>query len=269
MRERSRAFLEMASDLRMAIGRRQLRVEYQPIVSLPSGDLCALEALARWSHPRRGHVSPADFIPVAERAGLISEIGDWVFHEAVDSAVRWCEMVGEGCPRVSVNVSAHQLRDADFVYTIARGLEHYDLPFDRLQLEVTESAVIENIDAAVESLRVLSGLGVKIAIDDFGSGNSSLWLLKELSWVDVLKVDKGFVTGLCDSPANRAIVKAVIDVASALGMSVVAEGVEIEPEADALARLECEQAQGWHFGRPLRPTAADAAVVAASHQIRA
>ncbi|MEA2482290.1 MAG: hypothetical protein QOC55_237 [Thermoleophilaceae bacterium] len=267
MRESSRRFLATASELRHAITRRQLRVEYQPIVALPGAEPFALEALARWAHPERGAVPPDEFIPVAEKAGLIIEIGEWVLHQAVAAAVRWNELSGLGAPRVSVNVSAHQLSDPDFIYVVTRCLEQSQLPFDRLVLEVTESAVMENIDAATEALRVLSGLGVHIALDDFGTGASSLAQLKQLSWIDILKIDKSFVSDLCDNAETRAIVRTVVDLAGALGMGVVAEGVETPAQASELASAGCDHAQGWHFGRPLRPTAADALVVATSASI--
>jgi EAL domain-containing protein (putative c-di-GMP-specific phosphodiesterase class I) len=267
MRERSRRFLATASELRHAIARRQLRVEYQPIVALPEGEPFALEALARWAHPQRGAVPPDEFIPVAERAGLITEIGDWVLHEAVAAAVRWNELSGLGAPRVSVNVSAVQLGDPDFIYTVTRCLEQWQLPFERLVLEVTESAVMENIEAATEALRVLSGLGVQIALDDFGTGASSLAQLKMLSWIDFLKIDKSFVSDLCENAETRAIVQTVVQLARALGMGVVAEGVETAEQARQLTAAGCDHAQGWHFGRPLRPTAADALVVANSASV--
>jgi diguanylate cyclase (GGDEF)-like protein len=261
MRETSRRFLAMASDLRHAVGRRQLRVEYQPIVNLASGRIFALEALARWDHPRRGAVRPEDFIPVAEKSGLIAEIGEWVLHQAVAAAVRWHQLGGSRAPKLSVNVSAHQLADPDFIYTVTRCLEQWQLPFDRLVLEVTESAVMENIDLANESLRVLSGLGVQIAIDDFGAGTSSLSQLKQLRWVDILKIDKSFVAGLEDDVDARSIVTTIIALARALNMSVVAEGVETQVQAERLTAAGCGHAQGWHFGRPLRPRATDALVV--------
>jgi diguanylate cyclase (GGDEF)-like protein len=261
MREHSRRFLAMASELRHAVERRELRVEYQPIVELSGGSVFALEALARWDHPRRGAVRPEDFIPVAERSGLIAEIGDWVLHQAVASAVRW-QQLGRGvAPKLSVNVSPHQLAEPDFLYTVTRCLEHWHLPFDRLVLEVTESAVMTNVELANESLRVLSGLGAQIAIDDFGAGTSSLAQLKQLRWVDILKIDKSFVAGLGEDDDVSAIVATIIALARALNMTVVAEGVETDLQAAQLTAAGCDHAQGWRFGRPLRPRATDALVL--------
>jgi diguanylate cyclase (GGDEF)-like protein len=259
MRESSRRFLAVASDLRHAVTRNQLRVEYQPIVALPAGETFALEALARWDHPRLGAVRPDEFIDVAEKAGLIGEIGEWVLHQAVAAAVRWTKLSGDA-PKVSVNVSAQQLADPDFLYAVTRCLEQWQLPFDRLVLEVTESAVMDSIDQANESLGVLSGLGVQIAIDDFGAGASSLAQLKRLRWIDILKIDKSFVAGLGEDDEARSIVTTIIALARALKMSVVAEGVETQVQADQLIAAGCDHAQGWHFGRPLRPRTTDSLV---------
>jgi EAL domain-containing protein (putative c-di-GMP-specific phosphodiesterase class I) len=260
MRETSRRFLATASDLRHAVTGRQLRVEFQPIVTLPSTTPFALEALARWDHPTRGRVQPDDFITVAEKAGLIAEIGEWVLHQAAAAAVRWRRMAGPGAPKVSVNVSAQQLSDPDFIYTVTRCLEQWQLPFEQLVLEVTESAVMESFNLANETLRVLSGLGVQVAIDDFGAGASSLSQLKQLRWVDILKIDKSFVDGLGEDEEVCSIVSTIIALARALNMSVVAEGVETETQAAQLVASGCDHAQGFHFGRPLRPRATDALV---------
>jgi diguanylate cyclase (GGDEF)-like protein len=260
MREASRRFLATASDLRHAVTGRQLRVEFQPIVTLPAAVPFALEALARWDHPTRGRVHPDDFINVAEKAGLIAEIGEWVLHQAAAAAVRWRRIAGRGAPKVSVNVSAQQLGDPDFIYTVTRCLEQWQLPFEQLVLEVTESAVMENFDLANETLRVLSGLGVQVAIDDFGAGASSLSQLKKLRWVDMLKIDKSFVDGLGEDDEVCSIVSTIIALARALNMSVVAEGVETETQAAQLVASGCHHAQGFHFGRPLRPRATDALV---------
>jgi diguanylate cyclase (GGDEF)-like protein len=263
MRASAKHFLATASDLRHAVSGRQLRVEYQPIVALPDGRLAALEALVRWIHPRRGLVSPAEFIPVAEQSGLIPEIGEWVLQEAATAAVRWARLGrGGAIPRVSVNVSAPQLADPDFVYTVTRLITTAGLPPDRLILEVTESAVMENLAAASESLRLLSRLGAQIALDDFGAGSSSLSQLRELNWVDILKIDKSFLAAVGEDEKDMAIVRTVVELAHALDMSLVAEGVETEEHAAELVRLGCDHAQGWYFGRPLRPTRADSLVVA-------
>lgn len=258
MRESARRFLSTASELRHAVAKHQLRVEYQPIVSLPGADLVALEALVRWVHPRRGLVSPAEFIPVAERTGLIPDIGEWVLREATGAAVRWSKLGRGQPPRVAVNVSATQLAEPDFVNVVTRALSDAGLDPDNLVLEVTESAVMENVEVASEALGLLNRLGVQIALDDFGAGNSSLAQLRKLNWVDVLKIDKAFLPGLGEEDKDTAIVNAVIDLARAFDMAVVAEGVETETQASELIDLGCDRAQGWYFGRALRPTAADA-----------
>jgi EAL domain-containing protein (putative c-di-GMP-specific phosphodiesterase class I) len=205
-------------------------------------------------------VPPDAFIGVAEKAGLIAEIGEWVLHQAVAAAVRWGQLCGVAAPKVSVNVSARQLADPDFIYAVTRCLEQWQLPFERLVLEVTESAVMENIEQANESLGVLSGLGVQIAMDDFGSGASSLAQLKQLRWIDILKIDKSFVAGLGEDDDACAIVTTIIALGRALKMSVVAEGVETDVQAAQLMAAGCDHAQGWHFGRPLRPRSTDALV---------
>ena len=258
MRESARKFLATASDLRYAVSGHQLRVEYQPIVALPHARLVALEALVRWVHPRRGLVSPGEFIPVAEQTGLIPEIGEWVLREAAGAAVRWGKLSRGPAPRIAVNVSAEQLSDPDFVHSVTRAIESTGLPAEQLILEVTESAVMENLDAANESLGMLSRIGVQIALDDFGAGSSSLSQLRQLNWVDVLKIDKEFVPGLGEEEQDRKIVDTVIDLARALEMSVVAEGVETRLQAAELIDLGCDRAQGWYFGRALRPNAAEA-----------
>ena len=261
MRERSRRFLAMASDLRHAVSRHQLRVEYQPIVALPEGRPFALEALTRWDHPSRHAVQPGEFIAVAERAGLIAEIGEWVLHQAVAAAVRWGKIADGEPPKISVNVSPQQLADLDFVYSVTHCLEHWRLPFDRLIIEVTESAVMSNVDQANETLSVLSGLGVQIAIDDFGAGTSSLSLLKQLRWIDMLKIDKSFIAGLGEDDETREIVRTIVALARALQLAVVAEGVETDAQAEQLVAVGCDHAQGWHFGRPLRPRATDSLIL--------
>jgi EAL domain-containing protein (putative c-di-GMP-specific phosphodiesterase class I) len=205
---------------------------------------------------------------VAEKAGLIAEVGEWVLHQAVAAAVRWRKLAGNAAPKVSVNVSAQQLTDPDFIYNVTRCLEQWQLPFDRLILEVTESAVMEHIDLANESLAALSGLGVQIAIDDFGAGASSLAQLKRLRWIDILKIDKSFIAGLGEDEETSSIVTTVIALARALHMSVVAEGVETALQAKQLVAAGCDHAQGWHFGRPLRPRAADGLVRARESFVR-
>jgi diguanylate cyclase (GGDEF)-like protein len=268
MRDAPRRYLETASDLRNARGRRELRLEYQPIVSLPGGDLPILEALVRWAHPQRGLVPPNEFIPVAEQAGLITDIGEWVLDEALRAACRWSDLVGAASPCVAVNVSAQQLADPDFVYKVTRSIAEAELSPERLILEVTESAVMENVEAAVESLRVLTGLGTRIALDDFGAGASSLSQLRQLRWVDLLKIDKSFIDGVTASAEDEAIVRAVIELARALEMAVVAEGIETEEQAALMVELGCDYAQGYYFGRALRPTAADTRITAAAHSQR-
>jgi diguanylate cyclase (GGDEF)-like protein len=262
MREPVRRLLQTASDLRSARARRELRVEYQPVVELPGGRVRAFEALTRWEHPVRGLVPPSEFIPVAEQSGLISEIGDWVLGQALAAAARWSDQCGDDAPVVTVNVSAQQLADPDFVYSVTRSIGEAGVPPEQLTLEVTESAVMEDVQAAVECLRVLSGVGVRIALDDFGTGASSLSQLRQLHWVDALKIDKSFADGVTATQTDAAIVRTVIELGRTLEMAVVAEGIETPEQAHVMAEMGCAYGQGYHFGRAMHPAAADACVAA-------
>src|SRR6266705_3922135 len=229
---------------------RQLFPLYQPIVTLPAGRITGVEALARWLHPVRGVVPPAEFIPVAERTGLIVPLGRWMLREACRQAAAWRRTHGERAPAtMSVNVSARQLKERGFVGEVTDALRDARLEPHRLVIEVTESTVIES-ESILETLRALRDLGVRLALDDFGTGQSSLALLRTCP-VDVIKVDKSFVDSVTGTPHQAAIAAAVIQIAQALAVDAVAEGVETQAQAERLHQLGYRLAQGFHFAEPL------------------
>ena len=246
---RQRAALE--ADLRWALERGELRLAYQPLVELATGRVAAAEALARWAHPERGPVPPAEFIPLAEDTGLIVPLGRWVLDEACRQARAWAEEHADP-PVVAVNLSARQFQHPDLVEDVAEALLRSGLSPRLLELELTESAVMADPEAAVATLRQLKGLGTGLAIDDFGTGYSSLGYLRRFP-LDLLKIDKAFVAGLGRIAEDAAIVEAVVGLAHTLGLRVVAEGVETADQAARLRGLGCELAQGYLFGKPVTP----------------
>jgi EAL domain-containing protein (putative c-di-GMP-specific phosphodiesterase class I) len=227
-----------------------LRLQYQPEVSLASGRIVAVEALLRWQHPTHGLVSPAKFIPIAEQSGLIVPIGAWVLREACRTAAEWRRDLATDDLTIAVNLSPRQLSAVDLVDTVAGALAAADLPPESLCLEVTETALTADMEMAIEALGRIKALGARVAIDDFGIGYSSLMHLKRLLPVDILKIDKSFVDGLVERPEDRAIVEAVVRLASSLDVEAIAEGVESADQAEALRSLSCGFAQGYHFARP-------------------
>ena len=244
--------VELARDLRAVLaagGDDQLALHYQPKVEAGSGEICGVEALLRWQHPQRGAVSPGVFIPVAERFGLITPLGDWVIDEACRQLAAWR---AQGLQlRVAINLSVQQLRQPDpLVQRLGEGLRQYGLEAGRLTCEITESAAMDDAAATEATLHRLAGLGLQLSIDDFGTGYSSLAYLRRLP-VSQLKVDRSFVQDLESSADARAIVKAVIELAHALGLKVVAEGVETEGQARVLRHKGCDELQGYLFARPM------------------
>jgi EAL domain-containing protein (putative c-di-GMP-specific phosphodiesterase class I) len=234
-----------------------LRLHYQPIVSLASGEVVGWEALARWEHPRRGLVPPGVFIPIAEETGLIVAIGTWVLDRACRQVRAWHDMSGNTSLAISVNVAARQFGDPALIGTVQRALRRSGLPPSCLKLEITESAIMGDAKGAVTTLRALKALGVQIAIDDFGTGYSSLAYLKQFP-VDLLKIDRSFVDGLGRDPHDTAIVRSVVALAKTLELRLIAEGIETAEQRAQLAMLECEYGQGYLFDRPLTPETVEA-----------
>jgi EAL domain-containing protein (putative c-di-GMP-specific phosphodiesterase class I) len=223
-------------------------VHYQPIVPLRAGRSCQFEALVRWSHPVRGPLSPAEFIPIAERSGLIKPMTALILRRSVAAASSWRAAHHEVA--ISVNVSMRNLQDPQFVGTVARHIAEHGLSAERLCLEITEGVAMADPEHTLAVLRQLRDMGVRIAIDDFGTGYSSLGYLRRLP-VDALKIDRSFVGGLPHDAASLSIVKATIELGHSLGLTVVAEGVEHDAQLAALRELGCDWAQGYRIARPM------------------
>jgi len=249
MRDSLRARVETELALRYALEREEFLLHYQPIVSLDDSRVVGLEALLRWAHPKRGMVSPLDFIPVAEETGLIVDIGTWVVSEALRQIARWRDQ-GRGLCWVSVNVSARQLQDRWLVDHVESELRRYQIPAELLVLEITESAMAEDPDVSLALLTQLRALGVTLAVDDFGTGYSSLSNLRRFP-VAKVKIDRSFVAGIAQDPDDEEIVRAVVAMSLAMGLEVVAEGIETEEQHALLMRLGVPLGQGWLFGRPV------------------
>jgi diguanylate cyclase (GGDEF)-like protein len=250
MHARAVSRLQLESDLRQAIENKEFCVYYQPIVSLETGRLAGFEALVRWNHPRRGLVSPADFIPVAEETGLIVPIGQWVLNEACVHVRQWqLDSPSHRALSLSVNLSARQVAQPDLLDRIKEALAASKLNPHCLKLEITESVVMENAEAAVLMFKQLRSLGVQLSIDDFGTGYSSLSYLHRFP-LNYLKIDRSFVTRLTTDNDN-AIVRTISTLARNLGMEVIAEGIETEEQHQQLKMLGCEYGQGFLFSRPV------------------
>ncbi len=245
--------LDLLADLRYAIERDELQLEYQPIVDLATRSVSGLETLVRWDHPRRGRIPPADFIPIAEQSGLIVPIGRWVMLHACAHARHWSRSLPDMPPvTVTVNLSARQLGDEHLIDDVANALRVAGLQRDQLVLELTESTLLANSEETVGILTALKRLGVRLAIDDFGTGYSSLSYLHRFP-VDVLKIDKSFVEGVAGGPGASALASAVIALGNSLGLRTVAEGIESEAQYAVLSSLGCKFGQGYLFSHPLPP----------------
>lgn len=243
--------LSLMSELRQAVEHDQLMLHYQPKVDLATGTVRYVEALVRWDHPTRGYVPPDQFIPFAEQTGYIKAISHWVAEQAIRQCAAWRV---EGIElAVSVNVSARELMQASLPDTFSMLLRKYRVPPEMLWIEITESAIMDDPNHAIETLDRLHALGIRLAIDDFGTGYSSLSYLKRMP-VDELKIDKSFVMGMTQHRDDETIVRSTIDLAHNMGLKVVAEGVESEVVMRRLAELRCDLAQGFHLSRPLPPS---------------
>jgi diguanylate cyclase (GGDEF)-like protein/PAS domain S-box-containing protein len=243
----ARAALE--ADLREAIQQQQFVLYYQPQV-VGEGRITGVEALVRWQHPQRGMVSPAEFIPLAEECGLILAIGQWVLETACTQLAAWAQQPKLAHLSMAVNVSAHQFRYPGFVDQVLAVLEHTGATPKLLKLELTESMFVDNVESIIAKMGVLKDHGVSFSLDDFGTGYSSLSYLKRLP-LDQLKIDQGFVRDIITDPNDAAIAKMVVVLAESMGLSVIAEGVELQAQADYLSHLGCHAYQGYLFSRPL------------------
>ena len=251
MRESAMERLELESGLRHALDDGELRLVYQPLVTLDDGRVTGVEALLRWEHPIFGLVAPLRFIALAERNGLIIPIGAWVLREACHQLAAW----GDDALSMSVNVSARQLGSTDLVDTVRAVLEESAIAPRRLCLEITETAMMADPGAIGETLSALKALGVRLAVDDFGVGHASLRQLRALLPVDTLKIDKSFVDGITADADDAAIVEGVVRLAHSLGLQAVAEGVETSEQVAMLRGFSCQIGQGYHFARPVEPDA--------------
>jgi diguanylate cyclase (GGDEF)-like protein len=257
--------MEMETDLRHALDRGELRVVYQPIMSLETGSVSELEVLVRWDHPTRGLISPTQFIPLAEETGLIVAIGQWVLEESCRQGRAWhVAQPTEPLLTISVNLSARQFLQVDLVEDVARAIWESRMDPSSLNLEITESVLMRDIDGTIEKLWALKRLGVQLAIDDFGTGYSSLSYLKRFP-VDTLKIDRSFVSGLGQDSNDTAIVRSVVALAKSLNLAVTGEGIETSEQLGHLQALGCDRGQGYLFAMPLDAHAIDALLDGNAH----
>lgn len=253
LRQGLMARIRLESDLREAVSEDQLELRYQPYYSIATGRPISAEALLRWRHPERGILEPDEFIGVAERYGLIEELGSWALRQACADAAAWTAADGDHPPvGVSVNISAKQASDANLPSLVETALAESGLAPERLSIEITESALLDQGPVPIENMARLRDLGVQLVLDDFGTGYSSLSYLKRISF-DVLKIDQGFIDGLARSEEDTAIVEAIISMCAKLGIEVVAEGVETAEQLDWLRARDCQYAQGFLLTPPLTP----------------
>lgn len=248
---------ELELALHRALALNQFRVVYQPQLDLHTGRLCGFEALLRWTHPELGEISPADFIPVAEQTGDIREIGTWVLQQACQQACAWPESLS-----IAVNVSPLQFDDGRLRETIARALQHSSLAAERLEVEVTEGLLFKRPDSALEQLSELSAMGISIAMDDFGTGFSSLSHLSHYPFGKV-KIDQSFVRGT-DDDRQQALLAAIVQLGRSLGMQTLAEGVETDEQLHYLTQAGCDAVQGYLISRPLEAIRADELAILAT-----
>ncbi len=240
---------QLENNMRKALQNNEIKLYYQPQVSITSGQIVGMEALIRWKHPEKGFISPASFIPIAEESGLIVQIGEWVIQEACRQSARWREE-GFKPVRISVNVSAKQLQEATLTDVIQKNLQFYNIDPNSLGVELTETAIILEPELALSRLEQIKALGIKLSMDDFGTGYSSLSYLKRYP-IDTLKIDQAFIRSVTVDNEDGALVKAIIAMAHALGMDVVAEGVELQEQLEFLGVHGCDTMQGYLFSRPV------------------
>ena len=249
--------LQMETELRLAVERQEFTVFYQSIVDLETFNISGFEALVRWRHPEKGLVSPALFIPLAEETGLIVDIGEWVLRDACRQMERWQKIFPSDPPLfVSVNLSSKQFTQPDLIQRVTQIIKETKINPEGLKLEITESAVMDDVETATEMLKKLRALGVKLSIDDFGTGYSSLSYLHRFP-IDTLKVDRSFIVNMSEDSENVEIVRTIVSLAQNLGMNVIAEGVETNEQLTALRKLGCESGQGYLFSKPVDAKSAE------------
>jgi diguanylate cyclase (GGDEF)-like protein len=239
-----------------ALDQQEFTIDYQPQIDISSGRIIGAEALVRWQHPQLGLIGPANFIPLAEETGLIVPLGEWVMKTALAQMYKW-HRLGHVPIRIAVNLSAIQISQVDFPARIARVLGESELDSRYLELEITESALMRNIEPNIERLRMARKLGISFALDDFGTGYSSLSYLRQLP-IERLKMDVSFVRGLTTDPGGEILVKAIIGLAKSLGLKVLAEGVETREQFNLLQSNGCDEMQGYLFSAPLHEDAFEA-----------
>jgi EAL domain-containing protein (putative c-di-GMP-specific phosphodiesterase class I) len=243
--------MQIENDLRRALQRQELDLHYQPVVRLRDGEIVALEALLRWNHPERGLVGPLGFIPVAEESRLIVPIGRWVVEQACRQAAAWQQLSPDRAPvGVSVNLSARQIADPELLSHIEGSIAANGIQPSSLWLELTETTLLDETAFVERTLAALKQLGVRLVLDDFGVGFSSLGYLKRLP-LSMIKLDRSFVENLGEGSHDAAIVRAVSEMADTIGISVVAEGIEKPEQLRAASALGCGYAQGFHFAEPV------------------
>jgi len=247
----SRERLDLERDLRRALPMQQFEVHYQPKMDIATGRMNSVEALVRWRHPTRGLVGPTEFIPLAEESGLIFSIGEWVLREACRQARQW-QLDGQPFLRVAVNISPIHFRQPKFLDVVRLALSDHDLEPRYLEIELTETTVMDHADTSVQILEDLSRMGVIVSIDDFGTGYSSMSYLRRFP-IDKLKIDRSFINELTTSSDAASIVKAIISLAHSLRLKVVAEGVETEEQLQQLRELGCDQFQGFYRSAAVLP----------------
>ena len=244
MNTRMRVRRELEMDMRKALVAEQFELHYQPLVTLETNEVNGFEALLRWKHPTRGLISPADFIPIAEETGLIVPLGEWVLKAACNEAVDW-----PGHIKVAVNLSPAQLNSRNLVSMVTSVLDESGLPPGRLQLEITETVLLQNTFSTLATLHELRKMGVQIALDDFGTGYSSLSYLRSFPF-DKIKIDRSFIQDLSNGAEPFAIVNAVAGLAKCLNMTSTAEGVETQQQMEVLQAIGCTEMQGYLFSQP-------------------
>ncbi|MGB3297502.1 MAG: EAL domain-containing protein [Phormidesmis sp.] len=253
MHQRAVALWQMATQAQFAVERKELKLHYQPVIDTSCHKVIAVEALIRWHHPQYGSISPSEFIPVMEETGVITLIGQWVLKEACLQVCQWQKQLpADSAIILNVNLSARQLTQSDLAHQVKAILDETKFPAERLRLEITETAIMHNLEQASEMLKELKALNVGICIDDFGIGYSSLSRLHHLP-IDILKIDRAFVQNIGEKGENTEIVRTIIDLAENLRMGIVAEGVETKAQLDGLQALGCWNIQGFYFAKPMTP----------------